>query len=96
MSGSAAAGWGRGLRTPSRPDAPFLPPQLPGDSAPPAADAHDSDFQQSRPDQHLRSGTSSLVPVRLPAPSSISCHFRPTPSQAEPIFPHDPSMHSAL
>lgn len=78
MSESAARGTrARGAaHGPAQTRRSLPPPQLPGDSAPPAADAHDSDVQQSRPDQHLRSGTGSPVPT---PPTSISCHFHPAP-----------------
>lgn len=48
----------------------LLLPQLPCDSAAPAADAHHSDVQQGCPDQHLCSGTVSL----FLCPPTLCCH----------------------
>lgn len=70
----------------------FLLSQLPGDSTPPAADAHYSNFQQSCPDQHLCFGTTSLLPISptstlilllpshtsLPIPDDSNCPILPS------------------
>lgn len=72
---------------PRRANSPLLVFQLPGDPAPPAADAHCSNLQQSCPDQHLCSGTSSLLPIS--PTSTISCDAsiltRPLPGYT--VFP---------
>lgn len=86
---------------PGRSNPPLPASQLPGDSAPPAADAYCSNVQQSCPDEHLCSGTCSLFAIPPPRPS-VCCHVpiprAPLPSRTclpIPMTPAAPS-HSAL
>lgn len=71
-----------------RSNSSFLLSQVPGDSTPPAADAPYSNFQQSCPDQHLCSGTISLLPTS-PHFHHLT-HFHPDtllPSHMNPPIP---------
>lgn len=68
--------------------------QLLGDSAPPATDGHHSDLQQSCPDQHVCSGTVSLVPSPPPPPSAATSI--PIPIVPKPYRPSCPMTPAAL
>lgn len=70
--------------------------QLPGDSAPPAADGHHADLQQSCPDQHMCSGTISLVPSPPPPPPAATSGPIPTPKPFRPSHPMTPAALCSL
>lgn len=87
-AGTAHRGTILGSWYPEDTNSSFLLSQLLGSSAPPAADANCSNFQQSRPDQHLCSGTISLSTPICPHVHHLPPHFYPyTPTTQPDLLP---------